>query len=237
MNKPNALLIEDDVQIRHFLRTALEKDHWRVFEAGSMRDGEHEIADLMPDLILLDLGLPDGDGVSLIVRIRKTSDTPIIVLSARSQESDKVRALDAGADDYLTKPFGLAEFLARIRVVQRRLLRLQEKDKPLSFSFGDIEVDLSLRVVKKAVEPLHLTPIEYRMLLALIETPGRVLTHRELLRQVWGPARHEQLHLVRIHMSNLRGKVERDPSQPRYIITEAGVGYRLIDAASETSSH
>ena len=229
MSKWNALLIEDDLQIRHFVRTTLEKEDWRVFEAGSMRDGERSIKDIAPDLILLDLGLPDGDGVHLVERLRAGSNTPLIVISARSREEEKVRALDAGADDYLTKPFGLNEFLARIRVVQRRLNRAQSQKAPPNFMFGDIEVDTVARAVRKGGELLHLTPIEYRMLVALIETPGRVLTHRELLRQVWGPARHEQLYLVRIHMSHLRGKVEADPSRPRHIVTEAGVGYRLLD--------
>jgi two-component system KDP operon response regulator KdpE len=229
MHKWNALLVEDDLQIRHFVRSTLEKEDWRVFEAGSVREGERSIAEIQPDLILLDLGLPDGDGVGLVERLRQTSDTPLIVISARSREDEKVRALDAGADDYLTKPFGLNEFLARIRVIKRRLDRAQQEKSVAPFTFGDVEVDTAARSVQKAGVAIHLTPIEYRMLLALIETPGRVLTHRELLRQVWGPARHEQLYLVRIHMSHLRGKVEADPSRPKHIVTEAGVGYRLVE--------
>jgi two-component system KDP operon response regulator KdpE len=229
MSKWNALVIEDDLQIRHFVRSTLENEDWRVFEAGSMRDAERSISEIVPDLILLDLGLPDGDGVHLVERLRETSDTPLIVISARTREDEKVRALDAGADDYLTKPFGLNEFLARIRVIQRRLNRAQSQKAPATFAFGDIEIDTVARSVRKGGDTIHLTPIEYRILLALIETPGRVLTHRELLRQVWGPARHEQLYLVRIHMSHLRGKVEADPSRPRHIVTEAGVGYRLIE--------
>jgi two-component system KDP operon response regulator KdpE len=229
MNKWNALVVEDEASIRQFMRTTLQSEGWRVFEADSIKSGETAISEVAPDLILLDLGLPDGDGVRLVERLRRSADTPVIVLSARAREEDKVKALDAGADDYLTKPFGLNELLARIRVVQRRLTRAAESRQPSSFSYGDIEIDADKRWVTKAGEPAHLTPIEYRMLMALIETPGKVLTHRELLRRVWGPAHNEQLYLVRIHMSHLRGKLESDPGQPRHLVTDAGVGYRLIE--------
>jgi len=229
MTKWNALVIEDEAPIRQFMRTTLHSEGWRVFEADSVRSGEAAIVEIAPDLILLDLGLPDGDGVHLVERLRKKASTPVIVLSARIREEDKVKALDAGADDYLTKPFGLQELLARIRVVQRRLTREAQSRQPTSFSFGSIEVDPQKRMVLKGGQPARLTPIEYRMLLALIEIPGKVLTHRELLRRVWGPAHHEQLYLVRIHMSHLRGKLEDDPSRPRHLVTEAGVGYRLVE--------
>jgi two-component system, OmpR family, KDP operon response regulator KdpE len=229
MSNWNALVIEDEPEIRRFVRKTLEEEGWRVYEAGSMHGAHRVVDEVSPDLILLDLGLPDGDGVAFMVKLREKLQTPVIVLSARNLERDKVAALDAGADDYLTKPFGLAELLARIRVVKRRLSQARIKQQPLTFRFGTIEVDPPGRRVTRNGALVHLTPIEYKLLLALIESPGRVLTHGELLRRVWGPGRIEQGYLVRIHMSHLRSKLEDDPTQPRFLITEAGIGYRLVE--------
>jgi two-component system KDP operon response regulator KdpE len=229
MSNWNALVVEDEPEIRRFVRKTLEEEGWRVYEAASVISAHRMVDEIKPDLILLDLGLPDGDGVNFMTTLRQKVQTPVIVLSARNLEGDKVAALDAGADDYLTKPFGLAELLARVRVVKRRLTQAQVEKQPMTFRFGTIEVDPPARRVTKSGLLVHLTPIEYKLLLALIESPGRVLTHGELLRRVWGPGRIEQGYLVRIHMSHLRGKLEDDPTQPRYLITEAGIGYRLVE--------
>jgi two-component system, OmpR family, KDP operon response regulator KdpE len=229
MSNWNALVVEDEPEIRRFVRKTLEEEGWRVYEAGSVISAHRMVDEVKPDLILLDLGLPDGDGVTFMTKLRQKVQTPVIVLSARNLEGDKVAALDAGADDYLTKPFGLAELLARVRVVKRRLAQAKIEKQPVTFQFGAIEVDPpAMRVTKNGVL-VHLTPIEYQLLLALVESPGRVLTHGELLRRVWGPGRIEQGYLVRIHMSHLRGKLEDDPTQPRFLITEAGIGYRLVE--------
>jgi two-component system, OmpR family, KDP operon response regulator KdpE len=178
-----------------------------------------------PDLILLDLGLPDGDGVSLVKDIRSWSNIPILILSARSSEQDKIIALDAGADDYITKPFGVGELLARVRALLRR--RMQAKNVEPIVKIGDLQLDFSQRMVTRAGLPLHLTPIEYRLLCVLYASVGRVLTHRQLLREVWGPGHSENNHYLRIFVGHLRRKIEIDPTQPKYILTETGVGYRF----------
>ena len=225
---PVALLVEDDRHIRRFLRTSFEAEGWRVFEAETMRQGLIDAATRKPDLVIADLGLPDGDGVDLIRELRGWSRVPVIVLSARSDEGDKVRALDAGADDYIEKPFGLSELLARVRANMRRPRSIADAETGASsFVIGDIEVDLAARIVKKAGAKVHLTPIEYRLLGVLVANAGRVLTHRHLLREVWGPGHVEQNHYLRVFMANLRLKLESDPAPPATRPTETGVGYRL----------
>lgn len=228
MSTPVAVIVEDDPQIRRFVRGALEGEGWQVYDAETLRQGTVEAGTRKPDLLVLDLGLPDGDGVQLIRDVRGWSTVPIIVLSARTDERDKVEALDAGADDYLTKPFGVGELLARVRANLRRPRTSGEGNEADAFRFGDIEVDRVARLVRRAGEDVHLTPIEYRLLSVLIANAGRVLTHRQLLREVWGPSHAEQSHYVRIYMGHLRNKLERDPAQPRHLLTETAVGYRLV---------
>lgn len=223
---PVAVVVEDEPQIRRFVRTALESESWRVMEAGTLKDGLSETATRRPDLVVLDLALPDGDGIELVRSMRAWSSSPILVLSARGEEKDKIRALDAGADDYLTKPFGIGELLARVRALARRRGRTDAAE-PV-FRAGDIEVDFASRMVKRAGEPVHLTPIEYRLLTLLATNAGRVLTHRQILREVWGPSHVEHEHYTRIYMGHLRRKLEADPAQPRYLLTETAVGYRLV---------
>jgi two-component system KDP operon response regulator KdpE len=226
---PVAVIVEDEPQIRRFVRGALEGEGWQVHEADTMRRGLTEAGTRKPDLIVLDLGLPDGDGVELIRDVRGWSPVPIIVLSARTDEADKIAALDAGADDYLTKPFGVGELLARVRANLRRPRAAPGVEEPESVSrFGEIEVDRQARVVRRAGQEVHLTPIEYRLLAVLIANAGRVLTHRQLLREVWGPSHAEQNHYLRIYMGHLRQKLEADPAQPRHLLTETAVGYRLL---------
>ena len=226
------LVIEDEPQIRRFVRSALEAEGWQVHEAGTLREGLSAAGTRHPDLLVLDLGLPDGDGVELIRDVRGWSAVPIIVLSARTDETDKIAALDAGADDYLTKPFGTGELLARVRANLRRPRvatgngLVQEAAEPL-FHFGDVEVDRSARLVRKAGVEVHLTPTEYHMLMVLVANAGRVITQKQLLREVWGPMRSDQSHYLRIYMGHLRQKLEADPAQPRHLLTESGVGYRL----------
>jgi two-component system KDP operon response regulator KdpE len=224
---PVAVLIEDERQIRRFVRAALESENWTVHEADTMKQGLVEAGTRKPDLVIVDLGLPDGDGVDLIRDLRTWSGVPVIVLSARADELDKVEALDAGADDYLTKPFGVAELLARVRATVRRRAQPAGSSKP-AIAFGDIEVDLVARTVKRCGELVHLTPIEYRLLALLIANAGRVLTHRQILRDVWGPSHVESPHYVRVYMGHLREKLEDDPAQPKHLITETAVGYRLV---------
>lgn len=225
---PVVLLVEDDRHIRRFLRLSLEAEGWRVFETETLRQGLIDAGTRKPDLVIADLGLPDGDGVDLIRDLRTWSQVPVIVLSARSDEGDKVRALDAGADDYIEKPFGVPELLARVRANLRRPRALAEGDAAAStFTLGEVEIDLASRIVRKAGVPVHLTPLEYRLLGVLVANAGRVLTHRHLLREVWGPAHVEQNHYLRVFMANLRHKLERDPAQPTMLLTETGVGYRL----------
>jgi two-component system, OmpR family, KDP operon response regulator KdpE len=229
---PVAILIEDERQIRRFVRTALEAEGWIVHEAETMRQGLIDARTRRPDLIILDLGLPDGDGAEFIHDFRGWSKVPVIVLSARVGEQDKIAALDAGADDYLTKPFSVGELLARVRATSRRR---QEAGAALGagavFEFGDVKIDLSLRTAHKGGAAIHLTPIEYRMLSLLIANAGKVLTHRQILREVWGPAHSEDGHYVRIYMGHLRQKLEDDPAQPKHILTETAVGYRLVQDA------
>jgi two-component system KDP operon response regulator KdpE len=220
------LVIEDDAGIRRFVRLALESEGLEVAEAGTIERGVVEAGLRAPDLVVLDLGLPDGDGATFIRQLRSWSSAPVLVLSARSGESEKVRALDAGADDYLAKPFGSAELLARARAHLRRRQWHAGADEAV-LAFGELQIDRARRKVWVAGELVHLTPIEYRLLSLLIRHPDRVLTHRWLLQELWGPAHAEQTHYVRVHMANLRKKVEADPSRPRWLLTETGVGYRF----------
>ena len=213
--------------MRRFLRAALENEAYRLVEAGNAREGLAQAAGQNPDIILLDLGLPDGDGIDLTRRLREWARMPIVVISARGQERDKVAALDAGADDYLTKPFGVGELLARMRVALRHAARAARgPDEPV-FTTGDLRVDLEHRRVFVAEREVHLTPIEYKVLLALVRQAGKVLTHRHLLKEVWGANTVTQTPALRVHMTQLRHKLERDPAHPRYLLTEPGVGYRL----------
>lgn len=226
------LVVEDESDIRRFVRLALENDGYEAFEANDIGRGLIEAGTRRPDLVVLDLGLPDGDGVDFIRDLRGWSAAPLIVLSARSGETEKVRALDAGADDYLVKPFGAGELLARVRAQLRRHAR-QTPSGQSEVCFGDLRIDLVQRLVTRAGQAVHLTPIEYRLLTHLVAQPNRVLTHRQLLKQVWGPGHADDTHYVRVHMANLRKKVERDPSMPKYLITEAGVGYRFVPDAPD----
>jgi two-component system KDP operon response regulator KdpE len=223
---PLVLLIEDEPQMRRFLRAALESHDYRLVEAPTAREGLAQATSRTPDVILLDLGLPDGDGIDLARRIREWATTPIIVISARGKEQDKVAALDAGADDYLTKPFGTDELLARLRVALRHVARAGAADEPV-FAVGDLRVDLPARRVFVADAEVHLTPTEYKLLTALVRDAGKVLTHRHLLNAVWGPNAVAQTHYLRVYMTQLRHKLERDPTRPRHLQTEPGVGYRL----------
>ncbi|MFA6310008.1 MAG: two-component system response regulator KdpE [Sterolibacterium sp.] len=224
---PVVILIEDEPKIRRFVKMSLEAEGCEVYEADSVQRGLIEAGTRRPDMVVLDLGLPDGDGVDFIRDLRAWSDIPIIVLSARTTEADKVGALDAGADDYLSKPFGAAELLARVRAQLRRRSRAGGGAATL-VEFGKIRVDLGKRIVEREGQPLHLTPIEYRLLAFLITHPDSVLTHRQLLKNVWGPSHAEDSHYVRVFMGLLRKKIEDDPSQPKHIVTEAGVGYRFV---------
>ncbi|HMC14794.1 MAG TPA: two-component system response regulator KdpE [Albitalea sp.] len=221
------LVIEDEAEIRRFVRLALEAEDLEVAEADGVRRGLIEAGTRRPDLVVLDLGLPDGDGIDFIRGLRAWSDIPIIVLSARTTEEDKVAALDAGADDYLVKPFGSAELLARVRAQLRRHTKAAS-DAMSVIEFGDVKVDLAQRSVTRAGQPLRLTPLEYRLLIHLTSHPNRVLTHQQLLRAVWGPSHADDTHYVRIYMGHLRSKLEAEPSQPRHLVTELGVGYRFV---------
>ncbi|WP_028451268.1 two-component system response regulator KdpE [Chitinilyticum aquatile] len=220
------VFIEDEAPIRRFLRTTLEHAGMQVFEAENGQRGLLAVASRKPDLVILDLGLPDMDGVEVIRQLRDWTALPILVLSARAQEAEKVAALDAGADDYLTKPFGVDECLARIRVLLRRHAGSSAKNEQV-FVFGSVQVDLVQRQVSKNSQSIHLTPIEYRLLTTLIRHAGKVMTHRELLREVWGPNHSESSQYLRVYMGHLRQKLEDDPALPRHIQTETGVGYRL----------
>ena len=238
MPAPVAVVIEDEPQIRRFVRAALEGEGWQVHEADTLQRGLTEAGTRKPDLLILDLGLPDGNGIDLIRDVRGWSGVPIVVLSARSDEADKIAALDAGADDYLTKPFGVGELLARVRANVRRPRGASPDGASGSggvaggadavFRFGQVEVDRVARLVRRGDAEVHLTPIEYRLLLVLVTHAGRVLTHRQLLREVWGPSHADQSHYLRIYMGHLRQKLEVDPAQPKHLLTETAVGYRLV---------
>jgi two-component system, OmpR family, KDP operon response regulator KdpE len=223
---PVVLVIEDDPAVRRFLRASLAVQGYRLLEAVNATEGARLAASHNPELVLLDLGLPDADGIDLTRTLRESSGVPIIVISARGREDDKVAALDAGADDYLTKPFGVNELLARMRVALRHA---QAPPAASTLECGDLKIDLVRRQVRVAEREVHLTPIEYRLLALLARNAGRVLTHRQILNEIWGPHHVGQAHYVRVHMAELRKKVEADPARPRLIVTELGVGYRLRD--------
>jgi two-component system KDP operon response regulator KdpE len=226
-NSPVILVIEDDPQIRRFLRATLTDEGYRYLDSTSAQEGLRQVGLQHPDLIILDLGLPDLDGLEVTRRLREWTSTPIIVLSARNQERDKVDALDAGADDYLTKPFGTSELLARLRVALRHAIQAaQGSDEPV-FTTGDLHVDLAHRQIFVGEHEVHLTPIEYKLLLVLVQHAGKVVTRKQLLHDVWGPSYQDEMHYLRVYMGQLRHKLEADPTRPRYLITEPGVGYRL----------
>jgi two-component system KDP operon response regulator KdpE len=224
--RSHILIVEDEAEIRRFVRLTMEADGFEVHEADGVRRGLIEAGTRRPDLVVLDLGLPDGDGVDLIRDLRTWSAVPVIVLSARSSEADKIEALDAGADDFLVKPFGAGELLARVRAQLRR--HQQTPAGETTIRFGDISIDLVRRVVERRGEQLHLAPIEYSLLTHLAKQPDRVVTHQQLLKAVWGPGHSQDTHYVRVHMANLRKKVEIHPSMPEHLITEAGIGYRFV---------
>ena len=221
------VLIEDEPQIRRFLRASLASQGYRLFEAATGQEGLVEAATRQPDLIILDLGLPDMDGFEVIRQLREWTAIPIIILSARGQERDKIAALDAGADDYVSKPFGVGELLARMRVAGRHAARNPGDPTETTFSLGELHVDLVHRQVTVAGNAVHLTPIEYRLLTTLIRHAGKILTHQHLLKEVWGPNQTEQSQYLRVYIAQLRRKLEVDPARPRYVLTEPGVGYRL----------
>jgi len=223
------LVVEDELQMRKFIRASLSSHGYRVLEAERAAEAVMMLTSHNPKLVLLDLGLPDGDGIDLAKQIREWSRIPIIVLSARGREDDKVAALDAGADDYLTKPFGVNELLARMRVALRHAQTRGDDPAVQRFEFGEVKIDLVRREVFRGTEELHLTPIEYKLLILFAQNAGKVLTHRHILKEVWGPAFASQTHYVRVHMAELRKKVEADPSRPKLLVTEPGVGYRLRD--------
>jgi two-component system, OmpR family, KDP operon response regulator KdpE len=227
MPDPIVVLIEDEPQIRRFLRATLTGQGYRLFEAATGADGLVEVGSRQPDVVIVDLGLPDMDGVEVIRRLREWTAVPIIVLSARGQERDKVTALDAGADDYVSKPFGASELLARIRVALRHTAGASHEADEAAFKVGELQVDRLRRHVSLGSAEVRLTPTEYKLLTTLIRHAGKVVTHQQLLREVWGPAHTDQSHYVRIYMAHLRHKLEAEPARPRYLLTEPGVGYRL----------
>jgi len=229
-SSPLVLVIEDELHMRRFLRASLRANGFQVVEASTAREGLAQSAGRNPEVILLDLGLPDGDGRDLTRQLRVITRAPIIVLSARGQEHDKVAVLDLGADDYLTKPFGVAELLARIRVALRHATLPRGSSGDTVFEAGELRVDLGARSVVLDGEDIHLTPTEYKLLAALIRQTGRVITHRQLLEEVWGANYVDHTHYIRVYMAQLRHKLERDPTRPRLLITEPGVGYRLREA-------
>jgi two-component system, OmpR family, KDP operon response regulator KdpE len=224
--KPTVLVIDDEVQIRRLLRVCLEANGYRVVEAATGQEGIVQAAQHPPDVVLLDLGLPDMEGVAVLKRLREWSRLPVVVLSVRDREEDKIAALDQGADDYVTKPFATGELLARLRVAQRHALSVAQSSV---FRSGDLEVDLAARVVKLGGQEVKLTATEYSLLRLLVQHAGKVLTQRQILKEVWGPNAVEQTHYLRVYMAHLREKLERDTSKPRLFVTEPGVGYRLIE--------
>ena len=225
--RPTILVIEDEPALQRFLRVTLEAQKFKVIEAQTGEQGLRHASTSVPDLIILDLGLPDMDGVEVTKRLREWTAIPIIIVSARGKEQDKVVALDAGADDYLTKPFGVAELLARVRVVLRHLATADRDTGDSLFERGALKVDLARREVTVAGKEVHLTPNEYKLLGVLIQNAGKVMTHRQLLREVWGPGSSEETHYLRVYMNQLRQKLESDAARPTCLLTEPGVGYRL----------
>jgi two-component system, OmpR family, KDP operon response regulator KdpE len=226
-NSPTVLIIEDEPQIRRFLRASLNSQGYKLYEATTAKEGLAEAAAHPPEVVLLDLGLPDMDGLEVISRLREWLTAPIIIISARGQEGDKVAALDSGADDYLTKPFGVAELMARLRVALRHSSKAQANDGQTLIEIGRLKVDLTKRLVFLKDEELKLTPIEFKLLTFFVKHAGKVLTHRQISQEVWGPNYAEENHSLRVFIYQLRHKVEENPAQPRYLITEAGIGYRL----------
>ncbi|MEQ1595650.1 MAG: two-component system response regulator KdpE [Casimicrobium sp.] len=228
MNTPatTLLVVEDDVQIRRFVRLSLEREGFRVREAETYASGLVDAGTSKPDVVILDLGLPDGDGTDFVRELRGWSQVPVLILSARTMETDKIDVLDAGADDYLTKPFSVGELLARVRALLRRVSRLPDSESAVAH-FGDVTVDMTRRLVLRNGTPVHLTAIEYRLLVALIANANKVVTQRQLLRDVWGPTHVESSHYLRIYVSHLRQKLEVDPTLPQHLLTEIGVGYRF----------
>jgi two-component system, OmpR family, KDP operon response regulator KdpE len=229
MNEDRAiiLLIEDEPQMMRFLRVTLQSEDYRLLEADTAASGISQAASRNPDIILLDLGLPDMDGLEVIERLRTWSHIPIIVISAREQEGDKVKALDRGADDYLTKPFGVGELLARIRVALRHAAPKSRDQVEAPFAVDDLRIDFIKRQVSVDDKEVHLTPIEYRLLTVLVRNAGKVMTHRQILKEVWGPLYVEHTHYLRVFMNQLRKKIEIDPARPHFLINEPGIGYRF----------
>lgn len=223
--KPTALIIDDEIQIRRLLKVCLEANGYRVLEAATGKEGITEAAQRTPDVVILDLGLPDMEGVAVLKRLREWTKVPVVVLSVRDREEDKITALDNGADDYVTKPFSTGELLARLRVAERHALPMPEN---ALFRAGDLEVDLTARVVKLKGQEVKLTATEYSLLRLFVRHAGKVLTHHQILKEVWGPNSVEQTHYLRVYIAHLREKLEADPSKPRLITTEPGVGYRLL---------
>jgi two-component system KDP operon response regulator KdpE len=220
------LVIEDETQILRFVRLALEAEDYLVTEASTLNQGMLKAGTVQPKLIILDLNLPDGDGIELVKSVRNWSDVPILILSARLQESDKIQALDCGADDYLSKPFSVGELTARVRALLRRKSRIGDDSSPI-IEFGEVQIDFSKRTILRNGAAVHLTPIEYKLLSALLAHPGKVITQKALLKEVWGPTFTESGHYLRIYVGHLRQKLEIDPTQPKHFITEIGVGYRF----------
>ncbi len=223
-HQPIVLIIDDEIQMRRLLRVTLEGNDYRVFEAATGKEGLVEAAQRRPDLVVLDLGLPDMDGLVVLQRLREWSEAPVLVLSVREGEEDKVGALDRGADDYMNKPFSTAELLARLRAARRRAQPVADN---AVFHSGPLQVDLSSRLVTVKGKEIKLTPTEYSLLRLLVRNAGKVVTHRQILKEVWGPTYGEQTHYLRVYMAHLREKIETDASRPELLLTEAGIGYRL----------
>jgi two-component system KDP operon response regulator KdpE len=226
-NPATILLIEDERQMRRFLRVALQSENYGVIESETAAEGLSQAALRNPDIVLLDLGLPDMDGLDVVKKLREWSAVPIIIISAREQEGDKIKALDGGADDYLTKPFGVGELLARIRVALRHASPTNEDQRESVFVAEDLKIDFLKRQVHIGTREIHLTPIEYRLLTTLVKNAGRVMTHRQILKEVWGPPYIDQTHYLRVFMNQLRKKIEADSTRPRFLLNEPGVGYRF----------
>jgi two-component system KDP operon response regulator KdpE len=224
---PLILVVEDEPQMRKFVRIALESNNYRVIEAATAAEGIQQAISRTPDAVVLDLGLPDMDGMAVTRRLREWTTIPILVISARGQEESKVRALDGGADDYITKPFGAGELMARLRVALRHAARTSEAPRSIVRIGDEVEVDLVRRLVHVRGEEVHLTPIEYKLLTTLVKHAGMVMTHRQLLEQVWGPGHAHQMQYLRVYMTQLRHKLESNPARPRFLVTEPGIGYRL----------